>query len=58
MGNFTSIEQEFDSRISPIISQLINSQQNTSNSQGLQNRINSEIKKVLLEMRKEKMQAL
>lgn len=58
MGNFTSIEQEFDSRISPIISQLINSQQNTSNPQGLQNRINSEIKKVLLEMRKEKMKAL
>ena len=58
MGNYTSIEQDFNSRIATEAKQLILAQSNGANPQNVQNQINELISKTLLEMRKERMQAL
>lgn len=58
MGNFTSIEQEFNSRIAPEVNRIMQSQANGANPQNVQNMINDLIKKTLFEMRREKMQSL
>ena len=58
MGNFTSIEQEFNTRIKPEIKQIIKSQTGTPNPQALQSQINDKVNHLLMEMRAEKMQTL
>lgn len=58
MGNYTSIEQDFNSRIATEAKQLILAQSNAANPQNVQNQINELISKTLLEMRKERMKAL
>lgn len=58
MGNFTSIESEFDLRVKPEIANCIQSQSQNSNPQVIQNKINEVIQRVLLEMRIEKMRDL
>ena len=58
MGNFTSIEQEFNTRINPEINRIMQLQPNNANPQNVQNKINELIQSTLFEMRKEKMQEL
>lgn len=58
MGNFTSIEQEFNTRITPEVNKIMQSQANGANPQNVQNMINDLIQKTLFEMRREKMQSL
>lgn len=58
MGNFTSIEAEFNRRLAPQANAIMQSPQNAANPQLAQNQINDLIKKTLFEMRKERMQAL
>lgn len=58
MGNFTSIEAEFNRRLAPQANAIMQSPQNAANPQLAQNQINDLIQKTLFEMRKERMQAL
>lgn len=58
MGNFTSIEQEFNTRIAPEVNSILQSQSGSANPQNVQNQINELFKNTLFNMRKEKMQAL
>lgn len=58
MGNFTSIEQEFNSRITPEVNIVVQSPINNADPQSIQNKINDIIQNTLFEMRKEKMLGL
>ena len=58
MGNFTSVEAEFNELINPKITGIIGGQQSNANPQVIQNQINEAIQETLLNMRKQKMQAL
>ncbi len=58
MGNFTSVDQEFNNRIAPEVNKILQAQSSPVNPQATQNQINELIQKTLSEMRKEKMQAL
>ncbi|MBO6138359.1 MAG: serine protease [Lachnospiraceae bacterium] len=58
MGNFTSIEKEFNTLIEPQINQFINTQGQNANPQAVQNKVNEIIQKTLLEMRISKMKEL
>lgn len=58
MGNYTSIEAEFNNRLAPQANSIMESQQNAANPQLVQNQIHDLIQKTLFEIRKEKMQAL
>ena len=58
MGNFTSIEQEFNTRITPEVNRILQAQPGSANPQATQNQINEIIQKTLFDMRKEKMQDL
>jgi len=56
MGNFTSIETEFNKRVSPQVNTLLQGQQNGANPQIIQNQINEIVQQTLFAMRQEKMQ--
>ena len=56
MGNFTSIEAEFNKRIAPQVNVMLQSQQNGANPQQVQTQINDLMQKTLFAMRQEKMQ--
>ena len=56
MGNFTSIETEFNNRVSPQVNTLLQGQQNGANPQIIQNQINDIVQQTLFAMRQEKMQ--
>ena len=56
MGNFTSIEQEFNTRITPEINRIMQSQSNNTNPQNIQNIRNNVVQNTLFEMREQKMQ--
>lgn len=58
MGNFTSIEQEFNIRIAPEVDRILKSQTNNKNPQATQNQINDLIQNTLFKMRNERMQTL
>ena len=58
MGNFTSIEKEFNTLVEPQINQLINTQGQNVNPQAVQNKVNEIIQKTLLDMRIAKMKEL
>lgn len=58
MGNFTSIEQEFNVRIAPEVDRILKSQTNNKNPQATQNQINDLIQNTLFKMRNERMQTL
>ena len=58
MGNFTTVEQEFNSRIAPEANRILQTQTNPANPQATQNQINDLIQNTLFTMRKEKMQSL
>lgn len=58
MGNYTSIEKEFNTRIDASLKELFASQPDANNSPNIQQQANALINKTLLEMRKEKMQSV
>jgi len=58
LGNFTSIEQEFNNTVEPQIAALFASQPNAANNPAVKQKANNIIYKTLLDMRKEKMQAV
>ena len=58
MGNFTSIELDFNNRINANIGSILNDPSINGNPQATQNKVNELIQKTLLDMRIEKMQAL
>ena len=58
MGNFTSIEAEFNKRVNAEIGKILTNPTVNGNPQATQNKINEQIQKTLLAMRIEKMQAL
>ncbi len=58
MGNFTSIEAEFNNRINSEIGKILNDPAINTNPQATQSKINELFQKTLLKMRMEKMQAL
>lgn len=58
MGNYTSIEQEYITRINPKVDNIIKSATNGISQSVIQNKVNDVIQSTLFEMRKEKMQAL
>ncbi len=58
MGNFTSIEAEFNSRLTPQVNVIMQSPQTVNNPQLVQNQIHDLISSTLLQMRIEKMHAL
>ena len=58
MGNFTSIEKEFNTLVEPQINKLINTQGQNVNPQAVQNKVNEIIQKTLLDMRIAKMKEL
>ena len=58
MGNYTSIEKEFNALFEPQINQLINTQGQNANPQAVQNSVNEIIQKTLLDMRIDKMKEL
>ena len=58
MGNFTSIDSDFNNRINPKIVSILNDPTLKGNTQATQDKINGIIQNTLLEMRIEKMQAL
>ena len=58
MGNYTSVEQEFNARFTPEAEKIIQSLANTPNPQIIQNKINELTYATLFEMRKEKMKKL
>ena len=58
MGNFTSIEAEFNKRVNVEIGKILMDPTVNGNPQAMQNKINEQIQKTLLAMRIEKMQAL
>lgn len=55
MDNFTSIETDFQNRISPQINTLLNNQQNGTNPELIQKQINEITQQTLFTMRQEKM---
>lgn len=48
MGNFTSIEKEFNALVEPQINQFINTQGQNTNPQAIQNKVNEIIQKLCL----------
>ena len=58
MGNYTSIEKEFNTRIDASLKELFASQPDANNSPNIQQQANALINKTLLEMRNEKMQSV
>lgn len=58
MGNFTSIESDYNSRISPIINNIISKKASNMDEQAIKNQIAAAIQETLLKMRIEKMRDL